>query len=52
MNADRKRALNLLAEGKIVSDQAERLLDALGQTEGGRDDFASGPPSAVGQAGA
>lgn len=51
MNADRKRALNLLAEGKIVSDQAERLLDALGQTEGGRDDFASGPPSAVGQAG-
>ena len=51
MNADRKRALNLLAEGKIVSDQAERLLDALGQTEGGRDDFASGPPLAVGQAG-
>ncbi|MFP6568329.1 MAG: DUF4097 family beta strand repeat-containing protein [Dehalococcoidia bacterium] len=50
MNADRKRALNLLAEGKIDSNQAERLLDALGQTEGGRDDFASGPPSAVGQA--
>ena len=50
MNADRKRALNLLAEGKIDSDQAERLLDALGQPEGGRDDFASGPPSAVGQA--
>ena len=49
MNADRKRALNLLAEGKIVSDQAERLLDALGQTEGGRDDFASGPPLTVGQ---
>ena len=50
MNADRKRALNLLAEGKIDSNQAERPLDALGQTEGGRDDFASGPPSAVGQA--
>ena len=50
MNADRKRVLNLLAEGKIDSDQAECLLDALGQTEGGRDDFASGPPSAVGQA--
>ena len=29
MNADRKRVLNLLAEGKIDSDQAERLLDAL-----------------------
>ena len=49
MNADRKRVLNLLAEGKIDSDQAECLLDALGQTEGGRDDFASRPPSAVGQ---
>ena len=49
MNADRKRALNLLAEGKIDSDQAECLLDALGQTEGGRDDFASRPPPAVGQ---
>ena len=50
MNEDRKRVLNLLAEGKIDSDQAESLLDALGQSEGSRDDFSSGPPSAVGQA--
>jgi hypothetical protein len=50
MNEDRKRVLNLLAEGKIDSDQAERLLDALGQSDGVRDDITISRPSAVGQA--
>ena len=50
MNEDRKRVLNLLAERKIDSDQAERLLDALGRSEGGRHDHASGRSSAVGHA--
>ena len=48
MNEDRKRLLDLLDEGKIDSGQAVLLLDELGQTEGGRDDFANVPPSAVG----
>lgn len=30
MSEDRSRILNLLAEGKISADEAERLLDALG----------------------
>ena len=30
MSEDRSRILNLLAEGKITPDEAERLLDALG----------------------
>ncbi|MGV8083715.1 MAG: hypothetical protein AB2L09_08820 [Coriobacteriia bacterium] len=30
MNEDRERILNLLAQGKISVDEAERLLDALG----------------------
>ena len=50
MNEDRKRVLNLLSEGKVDSDQAERLLDALGNSESGRDDYGGGQPSAVGQA--
>jgi DUF4097 and DUF4098 domain-containing protein YvlB len=51
MNEDRKRVLNLLAEGKIDSNQAERLLDALGQSDSVGDDFATADrPSAVGQA--
>jgi hypothetical protein len=32
MNEDRKRILAMLAEGKITADEAERLLDALGQS--------------------
>jgi hypothetical protein len=34
MNEDRKRILGMLAEGKISADEAERLLDAMGN--GGR----------------
>ncbi|HEY5432951.1 MAG TPA: hypothetical protein VIL06_06040 [Coriobacteriia bacterium] len=30
MNEDRKRILDMLAEGKITSDQAEMLIDSLG----------------------
>jgi hypothetical protein len=35
MGEDRVRILNLLAEGKITADEAERLLDALGGGAGG-----------------
>jgi hypothetical protein len=31
MNEDRKRVLAMLADGKITADEAERLLDAMGQ---------------------
>ncbi|HSK47213.1 MAG TPA: hypothetical protein VLA05_04310 [Coriobacteriia bacterium] len=34
MSEDRSRILNLLAEGKISADEAGRLLDALGSSEG------------------
>ena len=30
MSEDRSRILNMLAEGKITAEEAERLLDALG----------------------
>ena len=50
MNEDRKRVLSLLAEGKIDSDQAERLLDALGSAESGTEDFSGGRASTAGQA--
>ena len=32
MNEDRKRVLAMLADGKITADEAERLLDAMGQS--------------------
>jgi hypothetical protein len=32
MNEDRKRILGMLGEGKITADEAERLLDAMGQS--------------------
>ncbi|HOD65236.1 MAG TPA: hypothetical protein PLR32_03785 [candidate division Zixibacteria bacterium] len=32
MSEDRRRILNMLAEGKITADEAERLLEALGRT--------------------
>jgi hypothetical protein len=32
MNEDRKRVLAMLADGKINADEAERLLDAMGQS--------------------
>jgi hypothetical protein len=31
MNEDRKRILSMLADGKITAEEAERLLDAMGQ---------------------
>ena len=31
MNEDRKRVLAMLADGKITADEAERLLDAMGE---------------------
>jgi hypothetical protein len=31
MNEDRKRVLSMLADGKINADEAERLLDVMGQ---------------------
>jgi hypothetical protein len=34
MSEDRSRILNLLAEGKITAEEAERLLDALGTNVG------------------
>ena len=36
MNEDRKRVLALLADGKITADEAERLLDAMGQSSAPR----------------
>src|ERR1700722_15565251 len=33
MNEDRKRILGMLAEGKITADEAERLLDAMGERQ-------------------
>jgi hypothetical protein len=35
MSEDRSRILNMLAEGKITAEEAERLLDALGTRAGG-----------------
>jgi hypothetical protein len=32
MNEDRKRVLAMLADGRITADEAERLLDAMGQS--------------------
>jgi hypothetical protein len=40
MNEDRKRILDLLADGKITADEAERLIAALG---GGSGDDADAP---------
>lgn len=36
MSEERRRILNMLAEGKITADEAERLLDALGRAEEAR----------------
>jgi hypothetical protein len=36
MNEERKKILDMLAEGKISSDDAERLLDKLGDGESGK----------------
>ena len=36
MTEDRKRILTMLADGKITADEAERLLDAMGQGGPGR----------------
>jgi hypothetical protein len=36
MNEDRKRVLAMLADGKITADEAERLLDAMGQSSAPR----------------
>ena len=33
MNEDRKRILGMLGEGKITADEAERLLDAMGERQ-------------------
>ncbi len=49
MSEDRSRILNLLAEGKITAEEAERLLDALAAHAGATG--ASGP-AAAGPAGA
>ena len=35
MSEDRSRILNMLAEGKITAEEAERLLDALDPRTGG-----------------
>jgi hypothetical protein len=37
MSEERKKILNMLAEGKISADDAERLLDALNKRESGDD---------------
>ena len=42
MSEDRSRILNMLAEGKITAEEAERLLDALG-TRTGADTAPAGP---------
>jgi hypothetical protein len=44
MNEDRKRVLTMLADGKITADEAERLLDAMGQPSATR--IGSAPVSA------
>lgn len=44
MNEDRERILNLLAQGKISVDEAERLLDAIGSRDAEKPP-ASTPPS-------
>jgi hypothetical protein len=43
MNEDRKRVLAMLADGKITADEAERLLDAMGQSPAQR--LGSAPPT-------
>ena len=43
MSEDRSRILNMLAEGKITAEEAERLLDAL--------DARAGAAGSVGRAG-
>jgi hypothetical protein len=48
MNEDRKRVLAMLADGKITADEAERLLDAMGQTSAPR----PGSPAVIGSNGA
>ncbi len=37
MNEDRKRILNMVAEGKITVAEAEKLLDALARSGGGQE---------------
>jgi hypothetical protein len=49
MSEDRSRILNMLAEGKITAEEAERLLDALGTRAGGA--AAPGGPAIKGDPG-
>ena len=49
MSEDRSRILNMLAEGKISAEEAERLLDALDQRTGATG--ASGGPAVTGDPG-
>ena len=46
MNEDRKRILDLLAEGKITADEAERLIAAMGGERAGPSATAAGEPAA------
>ena len=51
MNEDRKRILGMLAEGKITADEAEMLLDALGEPaaqSAAADSGLSSPPGVTG----
>lgn len=43
MNEERKRILKMLAEGKISTNEAEDLLDALGKSDSRQSDQDSGP---------
>ena len=44
MSQERRRVLDLLAEGKITAEEAERLLEKLGQSHVGRSVFEAGRP--------
>jgi hypothetical protein len=43
MSEDRMRILNMLAEGRITAEEADRLLDALGKKAGAAAGAAAGP---------
>ncbi|NTU72119.1 MAG: DUF2089 domain-containing protein [Coriobacteriia bacterium] len=43
MSEDRSRILNMLAEGKVTAEEAERLLDALDSRTGASTDAGSSP---------
>ncbi len=44
MSEDRKKVLEMLSDGKITVDEAERLLRALGEGSGASDESTSGAP--------